>query len=122
MSTASLQVSGNVQTVASSMEQMSASVREISKSAGDAAFVATAAVETAESADATFAKLDCSSIEIGNVLKVITSIAEETNLLALRTLGAISLHPDADSKRLVNRDLSPHPTPEKSAVRSLALL
>ena len=41
------------------------------------------AVEAAEAANAQVAKLGDSSAEIGDVIKVITSIAEQTNLLAL---------------------------------------
>ncbi|GAB2729544.1 methyl-accepting chemotaxis protein [Nocardioides pakistanensis] len=77
------QVSRNVQTVAAGSEQMGASIREIAQSAGDAARVASQAVEVVESTTETVAKLGASSTEIGNVIKVITSIAEQTNLLAL---------------------------------------
>jgi methyl-accepting chemotaxis protein len=45
--------------------------------------VAASAVSEAVTATATVAKLGASSVEIGNVVKVITSIAEQTNLLAL---------------------------------------
>jgi methyl-accepting chemotaxis protein len=40
-------------------------------------------VKVAERTTATVAKLGASSVEIGNVIKVITSIAQQTNLLAL---------------------------------------
>jgi methyl-accepting chemotaxis protein len=45
--------------------------------------VATFAVEVADKANANVAKLGASSAEIGNVIKVITLIAQQTNLLAL---------------------------------------
>ncbi len=77
------QVSHSVSTVATAVEEMTASVAEIAKSASDAARVAANAVEEAQSTNAKIAKLDESSVEIGNVVKVITSIAEQTNLLAL---------------------------------------
>jgi len=83
VSAAAEQVSKNVQTVATGTEEMSASIKEIAKNASEAAKVATAAVQVAESTNATVAKLGESSAEIGNVIKVITSIAEQTNLLAL---------------------------------------
>ncbi len=76
-------VSRNVQTVAAGTEEMTASIREIAKSANDAAGVAAQAVQVADTTNATVAKLGESSVEIGNVIKVITSIAEQTNLLAL---------------------------------------
>jgi methyl-accepting chemotaxis protein len=77
------QVSTNVHTVAAGTEQMSASIREIAKNTNDAAGVAAQAVQVAETANDTVAKLGESSAEIGNVIKVINSIAEQTNLLAL---------------------------------------
>jgi methyl-accepting chemotaxis protein len=45
--------------------------------------VATSAVRVAETTNNTVGKLGESSVEIGNVIKVITSIAQQTNLLAL---------------------------------------
>ena len=83
VSTATQQVSQNLQTVATGAEEMGASIKEIAKNATEAAKVATAAVRTAETTNATVAKLGDSSIEIGQVIKVITSIAQQTNLLAL---------------------------------------
>ena len=83
VSAASEEVSKNTQTVATGIDEMSASIREISKNACDAARVATQAVKVAQTTNATIAKLGESSLEIGNVIKVITSIAQQTNLLAL---------------------------------------
>ena len=80
---ASEEVSKNVETVATSAEEMSASVTEIAKNTSEAARVAAQAVRVAEETNRTVAKLGESSIEIGQVIKVITSIAEQTNLLAL---------------------------------------
>ncbi|WP_116115900.1 methyl-accepting chemotaxis protein [Austwickia chelonae] len=76
-------VSNNVQTVAAGTEEMTASIREISKNTTDAAGVAASAVQVADRTNSTVAKLGDSSVEIGNVVKVITTIAEQTNLLAL---------------------------------------
>jgi len=83
VSAASEQVSMNTQTVATGIEEMSASIKEIAKNASDAAKIATSAVKMAETTNLTVTKLGDSSIEIGNVIKVITSIAQQTNLLAL---------------------------------------
>ncbi|KAA1417726.1 GAF domain-containing protein [Nocardioides humilatus] len=82
-STASVQVSASIQTVATAAEEMTASIREIAKNATEAAAVATDAVNVAGGAEATVASLGESSAEIGQVIKVITSIAQQTNLLAL---------------------------------------
>jgi methyl-accepting chemotaxis protein len=75
-------VSQNLQTVATGAEEMGASIREIAKNATEAAKVATSAVKVAENTTATVSKLGESSNEIGQVIKVITSIAQQ-NLLAL---------------------------------------
>ena len=82
-SAASEQVSKNVGIVATGSEEMLASIREISKSANEAARVAKNAVGVAESTNQTISRLGESSVEIGKVIKVITSIAQQTNLLAL---------------------------------------
>jgi methyl-accepting chemotaxis protein len=83
VSAAAEQVSGNVHTVAAGTEQMGTSIQEIAGSASQAAQVATEAVCVTEAVTDTVARLNGSSVEIGNVVKVITSIAEQTNLLAL---------------------------------------
>jgi methyl-accepting chemotaxis protein len=77
------QISDNVRSVAAGAEQMTASIGEISSNTSEAARVAAHAVEAADAANAQIAKLGASSVEIGDVIKVITSIAEQTNLLAL---------------------------------------
>jgi methyl-accepting chemotaxis protein len=83
VSAAAEQVTKNLQTVATATEEMTASIKEIARNTNDAARVATAAVKTAESTNATVTKLGQSSAEIGQVIKVITSIAQQTKLLAL---------------------------------------
>ncbi|MDX2186331.1 MAG: methyl-accepting chemotaxis protein [Opitutaceae bacterium] len=80
---ASEQVAQNITTVATSAEEMSASAKEIAKSASEAAKVAGQAVKVAHETSQTVNKLGESSLDIGNVIKVITSIAQQTNLLAL---------------------------------------
>ena len=62
---------------------MSASVHEIAKNANEATKVANDAVRVAGETNSTIAKLGVSSEEIGQVIKVITGIAQQTNLLAL---------------------------------------
>ena len=83
VSAASEQVSRNIASVATAAEEMQASIREISKNANDSARVAKNAVGMAHATNETMRKLGESSMEIGNVIKVITSIAQQTNLLAL---------------------------------------
>ncbi|MDQ8203335.1 PAS domain S-box protein [Pelagicoccus sp. SDUM812003] len=79
---ASEQVSSNVANVATSAEEMSASAKEIAQHASDAAQVGSAAVEEADATSKTINSLGVSSQEIGEVVEVITSIAQQTNLLA----------------------------------------
>lgn len=83
VSTATEQVNRGLQTVATATEQMSASIREIAKNATEAAKVADNAMKTAQETNIIVAKLGESSAEIGQVIKVITSIAQKTDLLAL---------------------------------------
>jgi methyl-accepting chemotaxis protein len=83
VSTAAEEVSQNVHTVAAGTEEMSTSIREIAGNAAEAAQVAARAVKLASRTDDTVGKLGDSSAEIGKVIKVITAIAEQTNLLAL---------------------------------------
>jgi methyl-accepting chemotaxis protein len=80
---ASDDVSKRVGVVAASTEEMQVSIREISKAANESASVARNAVGAAESANVTVQRLGESSAGIGKVIKVITSIAQQTNLLAL---------------------------------------
>lgn len=75
--------SEGAQTAAAAVEEMSASVQEIANSATQAVTVAREAVTAASTASDRVAQLDLSSQEIGVVVKLITSIAEQTNLLAL---------------------------------------
>lgn len=83
VSAATDQVNRNLQTVATGAEEMSSTIQEIAKNATESARVASEAVKTAETTNATVSKLGISSAEIGQVIKVITSIAQQTNLLAL---------------------------------------
>jgi methyl-accepting chemotaxis protein len=83
VSDASVEVSRNVETVSAASEQMSSSIKEIARNASEAAKVATQAVEAAKVTNGTVAKLGDSSAEIGQIVKVITGIAQQTNLLAL---------------------------------------
>ncbi len=80
---ASEEASSNVQSVASATEELSASVVEIGRQVKESSRIAAAAVEQAEQTDARIAKLSRAAQQIGDVVKLITAIAEQTNLLAL---------------------------------------
>ncbi|MGA2412993.1 MAG: methyl-accepting chemotaxis protein [Candidatus Sulfotelmatobacter sp.] len=77
------QVSQNLQSLSTGAGEMTSTIQSIAANAHDAAKVASSAVTTAQDATTTVAKLGQSSAEIGVVIKVITSIAQKTNLLAL---------------------------------------
>jgi methyl-accepting chemotaxis protein len=62
---------------------MTAAIREISTNATTVAQIAEGAVETARQTTDAMSTLSTSTDEIGNVIKLITQIAEQTNLLAL---------------------------------------
>jgi methyl-accepting chemotaxis protein len=83
VSTAAEQISSNIQTVVQGAENITSSIREISTNAREAAQVASNGVIIAKEATLKVGKLGESSQEIGNVIKVITSIAGQTHLLAL---------------------------------------
>jgi methyl-accepting chemotaxis protein len=76
-------VSRHIHTVAAGTEEMGLSIQEIATAAQHASSVAAEAVHSASSAGDTVTKLSESSTLIGEVIKAITSIAEQTNLLAL---------------------------------------
>ena len=83
VSVSSQQAGANVQSVAGATEEMSTSVREISQQMQQALSVARKAATAAAGTVDRMAELDASSQRIGEVLELITSIAERTNLLAL---------------------------------------
>jgi methyl-accepting chemotaxis protein len=83
VSQAAQQVSQNLQGVSTGAEQMTSTIQSIASNAHEAATIAGKAVQTAQAANTTIGKLGASSAEIGEVIKVITSIAQQTKLLAL---------------------------------------
>jgi methyl-accepting chemotaxis protein len=83
VSTSSLEVSENVNNVATATAEIDTSIREISNNITEAAEIASQAVVAAESTTTTVTRLGESSLKIGDVVKMIASIAEQTNLLAL---------------------------------------
>jgi methyl-accepting chemotaxis protein len=80
---ASTQAAANVQTVASAAEELSSSIREISSQVSSSTQLTDKAVEEAGASRALVQKLVDSSAKIGEVVQLITEIAEQTNLLAL---------------------------------------
>ncbi|MEV4517058.1 CHASE3 domain-containing protein [Dactylosporangium sp. NPDC049525] len=83
VSAATETMSGALSTVAAGAEEMGASIREIAANAAEASRVVAEAVHVATSATDTVTELGESSTQISDVIKLITAIAEQTNLLAL---------------------------------------
>ena len=75
--------SGDIQSVASGAEELSASVGEISQQVGHAARIAGQAVHETESTRHIVAGLSSHAAQIGDVVALIQGIAAQTNLLAL---------------------------------------
>jgi methyl-accepting chemotaxis protein len=82
-SVASEEVNAGVQTVANNMEEMVSAIKEITKTTNEAASMTQEAMKITKSTNEIINKLGESSMDIGNVIKVISSIAQQTNLLAL---------------------------------------
>ncbi len=80
---ASTQTSSNMQAVASGAEELAASVSEISRQAADALHISLQAVQQANETSAIVSGLAIAAQKIGDVVKLINNIAEQTNLLAL---------------------------------------
>ena len=83
VASASEEASTNVQSVASATEEMTSSVNEISRQVQESSRIAGEAVKQAQKTDARINELSQAAGRIGDVVKLITAIAEQTNLLAL---------------------------------------
>jgi methyl-accepting chemotaxis protein len=77
------EASSNMQSVATATEELSASVDEIGRRVRESSQIAEAAVLQAQQTDGRIGKLSRAAQQIGDVVKLITAIAEQTNLLAL---------------------------------------
>ena len=80
---ASEEASTNVQSVASATEEMASSVNEISRQVQESARMATEAVGQARATNDRVSELSKAASRIGDVVELINTIAEQTNLLAL---------------------------------------
>jgi methyl-accepting chemotaxis protein len=80
---ASAEASTNVQSVASATDELSGSVNEISRQVEQSNAIAADAVRQAKATDQRMTELIRAADSIGEALKIISAIAEQTNLLAL---------------------------------------
>jgi methyl-accepting chemotaxis protein len=71
------------QTIAAAAHELEASISEITRSAAHAAAISAASADGAEQVRVSIGTLSEASEEIGQVVKIITSIASQTNLLSL---------------------------------------
>ncbi len=77
------EASSSVQTVASAAEELSASIGEINRQIEESSRVSKDAVNKVKETDETVSTLSEAATQIGDVVKLIQDIAEQTNLLAL---------------------------------------
>ncbi|HMA13501.1 MAG TPA: methyl-accepting chemotaxis protein, partial [Kiloniellaceae bacterium] len=80
---AAKRAASNVQTVASAAEELSSSIQEIGRQVNQSSSIATSAAEKGRHTNAQVEGLSEAAQKIGEVVKMITDIAEQTNLLAL---------------------------------------
>ena len=80
---ASDQASGNVQGIASASEELTASIGEISRQAGESKAISEQAAAKSRSISEGIASLATAAEKIGEVITLINDIASQTNLLAL---------------------------------------
>ncbi|WP_158045416.1 methyl-accepting chemotaxis protein [Skermanella pratensis] len=80
---AAAQASANVDTVAATAERLSMAIVEIDRQVGESTRVSGQAVTSAQRANDLVTGMDDTTRKIGEVVKLITSIAVKTNLLAL---------------------------------------
>ena len=80
---ASEQASTNVQSVASATEEMSSSVSEIARQVQESSQIAVEAVRQAGKTDVRINELSQAAGRIGDVVNLISAVAQQTNLLAL---------------------------------------
>ncbi|MFK4539121.1 methyl-accepting chemotaxis protein [Bradyrhizobium ottawaense] len=83
MRSASDQASNNAATVASAAEQLASSIAEISRQVAGSTTSTGRAVDEANRAGSEIRSLADAALRIGDVVKLISEIAEQTNLLAL---------------------------------------
>jgi methyl-accepting chemotaxis protein len=77
------QTSVTIQTVAAASQELSASISEIGRQAGESARGSSVAMQQAEGVVGKVEELRQAAEQIGNVVKLINNIASQTNLLAL---------------------------------------
>jgi methyl-accepting chemotaxis protein len=80
---ASHAVTANIQAVAAATEEITSSVNEIGRQVHESSRIASSAVSQAQKTDESIGRLSLAASRIHDVVKLITEVAEQTNLLAL---------------------------------------
>jgi methyl-accepting chemotaxis protein len=80
---ATTSVTASARSAAAGATGISTAIRDVASNVAEATRVTDEAMRAADTANQMVARLDDSSMRIGNVVKMITAIAEQTNLLAL---------------------------------------
>ena len=83
VSSASEEIRANMESVSRGAADMDTQIRDVARDANEARRVAENGVNAARATDILVAKMGHNSVEIKEVVKVISTIAEQTNLLAL---------------------------------------
>ncbi len=83
VSSAATEAATNVQTVAAATEELNASIGEIGTQMTNSTKIAQEAVAQAEHTGEAMASLETTANKVGEIVSLITDIAEQTNLLAL---------------------------------------
>ena len=83
VSSNSQQITQRVHDVSVATEEVAANIREVSHTIENVAEIVKKAVDSANVANDRITDLETHSQEIGNIIKIITNIAQQTNLLAL---------------------------------------
>jgi len=83
VASAAVQSTTNVEAVAAATEELSGSIQDIVRQVSESSSIARESVEQAERTNATVAGLAEAANRIGEIVALIGSIAEQTNLLAL---------------------------------------
>ena len=109
----------SIRSVNTAVEEMSASLRDVSSSCQHSADVASQAALLAEETNQTVAILGTAAREIGRVVDVINDIADQTNLLALNATIEAASAGDAGRESPGLSGTSPQPGPSATRPPSL---
>lgn len=118
---ASSEASANVRDIASAADELSASVNEIDRQVAQSTAIATKAVNEVESTNIAVKELDEAAARIGDVVKLITDIAEQTARAQCHYRSGASRRSRGSSRRSGKSAISAAPSPPPSPSRARPL-